>query len=228
MIRILSQFEPYFLDTESARVARSDRLRNNHEISASASDGIMSDNIGKTKPPPSLLRAGLQGRRAHASVSCAPPLAFKDDSLARAIIKFKQGFGRLIRSSTERGRVVIRNARIVSKGYGKRFLSALPPGMEPKVLNRSQMKLSRCRIGNGLHFVTPSCPCRKLRIFRDFFHFSNFFSRSIKETRASVAHARRDSRDGSSGQHSTWLKLIPVRPAWVIATAIPHVYFSFP
>ncbi len=59
---------------------------------------------------------------------------FKDDSLPRAIIKFKQGFGRLIRSSTDRGRVVILDPRIVSKGYGKRFLNALPPGMEPKIM----------------------------------------------------------------------------------------------
>ena len=51
---------------------------------------------------------------------------FKDDSLPRAIIRFKQGFGRLIRSATDHGRVVVLDPRIVSKWYGRAFLKALP------------------------------------------------------------------------------------------------------
>ena len=61
--------------------------------------------------------------------------AFRDDSLPRAIIKFKQGFGRLIRSTGDRGRVVVLDPRVVSKGYGKKFLEALPPGMEPRIVH---------------------------------------------------------------------------------------------
>jgi len=41
--------------------------------------------------------------------------------------KFKQGFGRLIRSSTDRGVVVVLDRRVVTKHYGRSFLRSLPP-----------------------------------------------------------------------------------------------------
>jgi ATP-dependent DNA helicase DinG len=51
---------------------------------------------------------------------------FYDYQLPSAIIKFKQGFGRLIRSRTDTGIVVVLDSRIVNKSYGKLFLSAIP------------------------------------------------------------------------------------------------------
>jgi len=51
---------------------------------------------------------------------------FYDYQLPSAIIKFKQGFGRLIRSKTDTGIVVILDNRIVNKPYGQRFLAAIP------------------------------------------------------------------------------------------------------
>jgi len=53
---------------------------------------------------------------------------FMEDSLPRAVIRFKQGFGRLIRSKTDTGRVVVLDPRVVTKRYGKLFLKALPEG----------------------------------------------------------------------------------------------------
>lgn len=47
-------------------------------------------------------------------------------SLPEAILKFKQGFGRLIRSSSDRGILVVFDQRIVSSYYGKAFLSSIP------------------------------------------------------------------------------------------------------
>ncbi len=52
---------------------------------------------------------------------------FKDVSLPDAITRFRQGFGRLIRTETDWGAVSILDDRIRSKGYGKKFLDALPP-----------------------------------------------------------------------------------------------------
>ncbi len=52
--------------------------------------------------------------------------AFMDYSLPEAILKFKQGFGRLIRSKQDRGSVVVLDPRIVTKRYGVHFLRALP------------------------------------------------------------------------------------------------------
>jgi ATP-dependent DNA helicase DinG len=51
---------------------------------------------------------------------------FRDYQLPSAIIKFKQGFGRLIRSKTDTGIVVILDSRIITKSYGKQFLAAIP------------------------------------------------------------------------------------------------------
>ncbi|MGB7582938.1 MAG: helicase C-terminal domain-containing protein, partial [Sedimentisphaerales bacterium] len=51
---------------------------------------------------------------------------FAEYQLPLAIIKFKQGFGRLIRTKTDTGIVVILDSRILSKSYGKNFLVAIP------------------------------------------------------------------------------------------------------
>ncbi len=55
---------------------------------------------------------------------------FMQDQLPRAIIRFKQGFGRLIRSAADSGRVVVLDPRIVTKRYGHFFLKALPEGVQ--------------------------------------------------------------------------------------------------
>ena len=51
---------------------------------------------------------------------------FYDYQLPSAIIRFKQGFGRLIRNKSDKGIVVILDSRIVNKAYGKKFLDAIP------------------------------------------------------------------------------------------------------
>ncbi len=52
--------------------------------------------------------------------------AFNDYQLPGAIIKLKQGFGRLIRSNRDSGIVVILDPRVRTKQYGKLFLASLP------------------------------------------------------------------------------------------------------
>jgi ATP-dependent DNA helicase DinG len=51
---------------------------------------------------------------------------FRDYSLPEAILKLRQGVGRLIRSATDEGIVVILDPRMRTKWYGKKFLAALP------------------------------------------------------------------------------------------------------
>jgi len=53
---------------------------------------------------------------------------FMDDQVPRAIIRFKQGVGRLIRSASDAGQIAILDPRIVTKRYGRLFLDALPEG----------------------------------------------------------------------------------------------------
>jgi ATP-dependent DNA helicase DinG len=52
--------------------------------------------------------------------------SFGEYSLPEAILKFRQGVGRLIRTKTDRGIVVVLDNRILTKKYGQAFLAALP------------------------------------------------------------------------------------------------------
>lgn len=54
---------------------------------------------------------------------------FMKYSVPRAIIEFKQGFGRLIRTTTDRGVVVCCDRRIMTKFYGSLFTNSLPSGI---------------------------------------------------------------------------------------------------
>jgi ATP-dependent DNA helicase DinG len=51
---------------------------------------------------------------------------FADYSVPQAVIKFKQGFGRLMRTKEDRGCILCLDHRIVTKSYGKQFLKSLP------------------------------------------------------------------------------------------------------
>lgn len=62
------------------------------------------------------------------AVQAAGGHAFVDYSLPEAILKFRQGFGRLVRSGADRGKVVVLDPRARTKRYGRQFLEALPEG----------------------------------------------------------------------------------------------------
>ncbi len=52
--------------------------------------------------------------------------SFFDYSVPQAVISLKQGIGRLIRSSTDKGIIALLDPRLKTKGYGKDFLNSLP------------------------------------------------------------------------------------------------------
>jgi DNA polymerase-3 subunit epsilon/ATP-dependent DNA helicase DinG len=52
--------------------------------------------------------------------------AFNNYTLPDAILRFRQGFGRLIRTKTDRGIVAIFDSRVLTKSYGSTFLASLP------------------------------------------------------------------------------------------------------
>jgi ATP-dependent DNA helicase DinG len=52
--------------------------------------------------------------------------AFEKVTLPGAVIRFKQGFGRLIRRSSDKGVVIVLDGRVTSKKYGLTFLRSLP------------------------------------------------------------------------------------------------------
>jgi ATP-dependent DNA helicase DinG len=51
---------------------------------------------------------------------------FFEYQVPQATLLFRQGFGRLIRTRTDRGAVVVLDSRIMTKNYGKWFLRSIP------------------------------------------------------------------------------------------------------
>jgi ATP-dependent DNA helicase DinG len=56
--------------------------------------------------------------------------SFQGYMLPQALIAFRQGFGRLMRTERDFGAVAVCDERLVARTYGARFLAALPPGIE--------------------------------------------------------------------------------------------------
>jgi ATP-dependent DNA helicase DinG len=52
---------------------------------------------------------------------------FADYQVPGAVLTLKQGLGRLIRSAADRGILAVLDSRLVTRGYGRRFLDSLPP-----------------------------------------------------------------------------------------------------
>jgi ATP-dependent DNA helicase DinG len=71
-------------------------------------------------PDHPLIEARIENIEAHGGNS------FSDFSLPEAILKFRQGVGRLIRTKTDTGIVVVLDNRVLVKRYGQAFLDALP------------------------------------------------------------------------------------------------------
>ena len=59
--------------------------------------------------------------------------AFRDYALPEAVIRFRQGFGRLIRTKRDRGVVVVTDPRLVTKNYGAVFRKSIPASVHTVV-----------------------------------------------------------------------------------------------
>jgi ATP-dependent DNA helicase DinG len=81
--------------------------------------------------------------------------AFREFMLPHAALRLKQGFGRLIRSSSDHGVVVLCDPRVLTKSYGRELLEGLPPARRIKgnwiALRREILRFYR---RNGIGSVT--------------------------------------------------------------------------
>jgi ATP-dependent DNA helicase DinG len=61
------------------------------------------------------------------AINAAGGNAFLEYQLPEAVLRLKQGFGRLVRTAADTGTVVILDPRMLTKPYGRVFLDSLPP-----------------------------------------------------------------------------------------------------
>lgn len=65
-------------------------------------------------------------------------------SVPQAVIRFKQGFGRLVRTASDKGIVIIYDTRVIDTNYGKYFLYSLPgPKIEHMTANQLVPRIKR-------------------------------------------------------------------------------------
>jgi Rad3-related DNA helicase len=68
---------------------------------------------------------------------------FRGYAVPQAVLRFRQGFGRLIRSHSDRGVCVVLDARALTKSYGATFVNSLPPASVRQCLLREAPALVR-------------------------------------------------------------------------------------
>lgn len=75
--------------------------------------------------------------------------AFHEHAVPQAVLKLKQGFGRLIRARDDRGCVMLLDSRVVHKRYGRIFLDSLPPARRVVAPLADTLEAMRAFFANG-------------------------------------------------------------------------------
>jgi ATP-dependent DNA helicase DinG len=96
-------------------------FREGVDVAGEALSVVVIDKLPFAAPDDPVFEARLQAiRRAGGN-------PFRDEQLPQAVIALKQGVGRLIRTESDRGVLVLCDPRLTQKSYGETFLDSLPP-----------------------------------------------------------------------------------------------------
>jgi ATP-dependent DNA helicase DinG len=110
-----------FRDSGNGVLLGAASFREGVDVAGAALSVVVIDKLPFAAPDDPVFEARLQAVRR----SGGNP--FRDEQLPQAVIALKQGVGRLIRTETDRGVLVLCDPRLSGKSYGRVFLDSLPP-----------------------------------------------------------------------------------------------------
>ena len=120
-----------FLEAGNALLVATSSFWEGVDVRGDALSLVIIDKLPFTSPEDPLLKARMEDCRLRGGDP------FNDVQLPDAVITLKQGVGRLIRDTDDRGVLVICDQRLVSRPYGGLFLNSLPPTPRTRDLQRA-------------------------------------------------------------------------------------------
>jgi len=117
-----------FRDSGNGVLLGSASFREGVDVVGEALSVVVIDKLPFAAPDDPVYEARLEAIRSQGGNP------FRDEQLPQAVIALKQGVGRLIRSETDRGVLVLCDPRLLNRGYGRVFLDSLPPFRRTRAL----------------------------------------------------------------------------------------------